>query len=158
MMAKVSEGDRAPQFTLMDEKGNKVAIKDFKGDKVVVLYFYPKDMTSGCTAEAQAFRDVKGRFSRVGAVILGVSPDSAESHQAFCKKNKLNFPLLVDEGHKVASTYGVWKRKSMYGKTYYGIERTTFVIGKSGKVAKVFPKVKVEGHADEVLDAVKALA
>lgn len=156
-MAKVKPGDRAPQFTLTDEKGNKVALKDFKGDKAVVLYFYPKDMTSGCTAEAQSFRDIKGKFTRAGAVILGVSPDSAESHQKFCTKEKLNFPLLVDEGHKVASAYGVWKKKSMYGKSYYGIERTTFLIGKSGKVAQVWPKVKVEGHADEVLQAVKAL-
>ena len=156
-MATLAEGDRAPQFTLLDEKGNTVALRDFKGEKVVVLYFYPKDMTPGCTAEAQGFRDVKGRFSRAGAVILGVSPDSAESHQKFCSKQKINFPLLVDEGHKVASQYGVWKRKSMYGKTYYGNERTTFVIDKSGRIAKVFPKVKVEGHADEVLDAVKAL-
>ena len=156
-MAKVKQGDRAPQFTLMDEKGNKVALKDFKGDKVVVLYFYPKDMTSGCTAEAQDFRDVKGRFSRAGAVILGVSPDDADSHQEFCNKHKLNFPLLVDEDHALASKYGVWKKKSMYGKSYYGIERTTFVIGKSGTVAQVWPKVKVEGHADEVLEAVKGL-
>ena len=156
-MAKVSEGDRAPQFTLMDEKGNKVALKDFKGEEVVVLYFYPKDMTSGCTLEAQGFRDVKGRFTRAGAVILGVSPDSAESHQKFCKKNKLNFPLLVDEDHAVASKYGVWKKKSMYGRTYYGIERTTFVIGKSGKIARVWPKVKVKDHVDAVLAAVREL-
>lgn len=156
-MAKVKQGDTAPQFTLMDEKGNKVALKDFKGEKAVVLYFYPKDMTSGCTAEAQSFRDIKGRFSRAGAVILGVSPDSAESHQKFCTKEKLNFPLLADEDHKVASAYGVWKKKSMYGKSYFGIERTTFLIDKSGKVAQVWPKVKVEGHADEVLAAVKAL-
>ena len=156
-MAKVKEGDRAPQFTLMDEKGNKVALKDFKGEKAVVLYFYPKDMTSGCTAEAESFRDIKGRFSRAGAVILGVSPDDAESHQKFCRKSSLNFPLLVDEGHKVAGKYGVWKKKSMYGKSYFGIERTTFLITRSGKVAQVWPKVKVEGHADEVLEAVKAL-
>ena len=156
-MAKVKEGDRAPQFTLMDEKGNKVALKDFKGEKAVVLYFYPKDMTSGCTAEAEAFRDARARFSRAGAVILGVSPDSAESHQKFSRKYKLNFPLLVDEGHKVAGKYGVWKKKSMYGRTYYGIERTTFLIKKAGRVVKVWPKVKVKGHADEVLEAVKAL-
>lgn len=156
-MAKVKQGDRAPQFTLMDEKGNKVALKDFKGEKVVVLYFYPKDMTSGCTLEAQSFRDIKGRFTRAGAVILGVSPDSAESHQKFCKKEKLNFPLLVDEDHKVAGKYGVWKKKSMYGRTYYGIERTTFVISKSGKVTNVWPKVKVTGHVDEVLAAVREL-
>jgi len=156
-MAKVKEGDRAPQFTLMDEKGNKVALKDFKGDKAVVLYFYPKDMTSGCTAEAQAFRAIKGKFTRAGAAIFGVSPDDAESHQKFCKKEKLNFPLLVDEDHAIASKYGCWKRKSMYGKTYYGIERTTFVISKSGKIAMIWPKVKVKGHADEVLDFVKSL-
>jgi len=156
-MAKVKPGDLAPQFTLKDEKGNEVSLKDFKGEKAVVLYFYPKDMTSGCTAEAQSFRDLKGRFTRAGAVILGVSPDDAASHRKFCTKEKLNFPLLVDEGHKVASAYGVWKRKSMYGKTYYGIERTTFLIDKAGKVAQVWPKVKVEGHADEVLAAVKAL-
>jgi len=156
-MAKVKEGDIAPQFTLQDEKGNEVSLSDFRGKSAVVLYFYPKDMTSGCTAEAQSFRDLKGRFTRAGAVILGVSPDSAESHQKFCTKEKINFPLLVDEGHKVASAYGVWKKKSMYGKSYYGIERTTFLIDKEGKVAKIWPKVKVEGHADEVLAAVKAL-
>lgn len=156
-MAKLSEGDRAPQFTLLDENGNKVALKDFKGEKVVVLYFYPKDMTSGCTTEAQGFRDIKGRFTRAGAVILGVSPDNAESHQKFCEKEKLNFPLLVDEDHAVADKYGVWKKKSMYGRTYYGIERTTFVIGKSGKVARVWPRVKVKDHVEAVLTAVREL-
>ncbi len=156
-MAKVKAGDRAPQFTLLDEKGNKVALKDFKGEKAVVLYFYPKDMTSGCTTEAQDFRAAKAKFTRAGAVVFGVSPDSAESHQKFCKKEKLNFPLLVDEDHAVASKYGCWKKKSMYGRSYYGIERTTFVISKSGRIARVWAKVKVAGHADEVLTAVKEL-
>jgi peroxiredoxin Q/BCP len=153
-MKTLKEGDLAPAFTLESDSGEKVSLKDFKG-KTVVLYFYPKDMTSGCTAESCDFRDLKPKFSKADAVILGVSKDSVERHQKFKEKEGLNFPLLADTEGKVCEAYGVWKEKSMYGRKYMGIERTTFVIGPHGKILKIFPKVKVPGHAEEVLAACK---
>lgn len=157
-MAELVEGMKAPAFTLQDATGAKVSLRDFRGKNVVVLYFYPKDMTPGCTKEACSFRDLKTEFEQAGAVILGVSPDSVDSHDTFRAKHTLNFPLLSDPGAKVASKYGVWKEKSMYGRTYMGIERTTFIIDKEGTIRKIFPKVKVDKHADEVLEVVRGLA
>lgn len=156
-MGEITEGKAAPQFTLPASTGGKVALKDFKGKSNVVLYFYPKDMTSGCTKEACSFRDLKGEFADAGAVILGVSPDDLDSHEKFTAKHGLNFRLLSDAGAKVATRYGVWKEKSMYGRKFMGIERTTFVIDKAGKIRRLYPKVKVEKHADEVLEFARGL-
>jgi len=144
-------GDSAPAFTLLDDQGNKVALKDFKGKKVV-LYFYPKDLTPGCTVEACDFRDAATLLKKKKAVVLGVSKDSVALHQKFKDKHDLNFPLLADEAGKVCEAYGVWQEKSMYGKKYMGIARTTFVIGPTGKIEHIFEKVKVKGHTDEVLE------
>ncbi len=143
-------GKKAPAFTLPDANGNKVSLKDFLGKKVV-LYFYPKDNTSGCTKEACDFRDAMPDFSKIDAVVLGVSPDSPESHQKFIAKNNLNFTLLSDTDKKVLQKYGVWKEKSMYGRKYMGVERTTVIIDEKGRVVKIFPKVKVKGHVEQVL-------
>lgn len=145
-------GDKAPPFSLPSDTGESIALQDLKG-KPVVLYFYPKDDTSGCTVEACEFRDSWREVKKSGAVVLGVSPDSADSHQKFRTKYSLPFPLLADEGHKVAEVYGAWGEKSMYGRTYQGILRTTFLIGKDGRIARVFEKVKPKGHAAEVLAA-----
>ena len=150
----VEEGKKAPEFAAMDDEGNKVKLKDFRG-KNVILYFYPKDNTSGCTKEACDFRDNYKQFQKAGAVILGVSPDSEKSHKKFKEKFDLPFPLIVDEAKEIANLYGVWKEKSMYGRKYMGIERTTFVIDEDGKVKKIFPKVKVTDHAQAVLEALK---
>ncbi len=149
-------GKAAPAFSLPDETGRKVSLKDFKGSPVV-LYFYPKDSTPGCTVEACDFRDNLSRLKKFGAQVLGVSADSAASHARFKEKQGLNFPLLSDEAREVLERYGVWKEKSLYGRKFMGIERTTFVIDAAGKVAAVFPKVKVKGHADAVIAAVQAL-
>jgi len=155
-MAKALEaGDKAPELSLPDQYGKTVTLKSFKG-KQVVLYFYPKDDTPGCTKESCDFRDVESQIMRAGAVILGVSLDGKESHQKFIKKYGLPFPLLSDEDAKIAKTYGVYKEKNMYGKKYWGIERSTFVIDPSGNLKAVFRKVKVDGHADEVLTALKS--
>jgi len=148
----LKEGMKAPDFQLPSETGEVVKLKDFRGKKVV-LYFYPKDMTSGCTVQAQNFRDDRAKFTRKGAVILGVSKDPVKSHVKFCEKEKLNFTLLSDAESDVCERYGVWVEKSMYGKKYMGIERTTFVIDEEGKIAKIFPKVKVTEHSAEVLAA-----
>jgi thioredoxin-dependent peroxiredoxin len=145
----LAAGDKAPNFKLKDDEGNDVALSDFKG-KTVVLYFYPKDDTPGCTTEACGFRDQTTDFSKKNAVILGVSADSTESHAKFKKKYGLPFNLLSDPEKKTLESYGVWKEKSMYGRKYMGIERTTFVIGPDGKIKKVFPKVSVTGHVDAV--------
>ena len=145
-------GQKAPDFTVMDDQGEKVKLADLKGKKVV-LYFYPKDDTPGCTKEACAFRDGIDKIKKRGAVVLGVSADSMESHKKFKSKFDLNFPLLADSDKKMVEAYGVWKEKSMYGKKYMGIERTTFVIDEKGKIAHIFPKVKVDQHYDEVLEA-----
>ncbi|MCX8105578.1 MAG: thioredoxin-dependent thiol peroxidase [Ignavibacterium album] len=150
----VEEGKKAPDFTLPDQNGNKVKLSDLKG-KYVVLYFYPKDDTSGCTKEACNFRDAFPKFQNIDAVILGVSPDSIASHKKFAEKYKLPFQLLADEDKKVVEKYGVWKEKSMYGKKYMGVERTTFIIDPDGKIKKIFPKVKVDNHHQEVLEALK---
>ena len=146
----LNEGDQAPSFTLLDHTGKSVSLKDFKG-KTVIFYFYPKDMTSGCTQEACDFRDLHPKFGKVDAVILGISKDSVSRHQTFRKKYELPFLLLSDEDGKVCQAYGVWKEKSMYGRKYMGIERTTFVISPKGIIQKIFPKVKVKGHVEEVL-------
>ena len=142
-------GDKAPSFTLKDSFGKTVSLKDFSGNKVV-LYFYPKDNTSGCTKEACDFRDSFPAFKKLNAVVLGVSADSEKSHQGFSEKYNLPFTLLADPDKKVIQKYDVWKEKSLYGKKYMGIERTTYVIDEGGKILKIFPKVKVEGHVDEV--------
>lgn len=150
----LKEGSKAPAFTLPNEKGKKVSLKDFEGQKVV-LYFYPKDMTSGCTKEACDFRDAHPDFKKIKAVVLGVSPDSIESHKKFAEKYELPFTLLSDENKKVLEKYGVWKEKSMYGKKYMGVERTTVIIDEKGKIQKIFPKVKVNGHVEEVLEELR---
>jgi peroxiredoxin Q/BCP len=149
-------GDQAPDFTLPTDTGANLTLSSFRG-RPVVLYFYPKDDTSGCTKESCEFRDLVPRFDRVNAQILGVSPDGVKSHAKFRDKYQLNFPLLADEGHAVADTYGVWQEKSMYGRKYWGNARTTFVIDAKGRIAKVFEKVKAAGHAAEVAEAVAAL-
>jgi peroxiredoxin Q/BCP len=145
-------GQLAPDFTLPDDAGASVCLSSFRGKKVV-MYFYPKDDTPGCTKEACAFRDGIAQLNARGAVVLGVSADSVESHRKFKTKYRLNFPLLSDGQRTVARAYGVWKQKSMYGRTYMGIERTTFLIDEQGRIARIFPNVKVEGHGDDVLAA-----
>ena len=152
----LSVGKSAPAFSLDTDSGEKLSLKDLKG-RPVVLYFYPKDDTPGCTVEACEFRDAFPRFKGTKAVILGISPDSVKSHQKFKAKFDLPFTLLADEDHGIAEKYGVWQKKSMYGRSYMGIARTTFVIDKDGKVAKVFEKVKPKGHAEEVEQAIDEL-
>jgi peroxiredoxin Q/BCP len=149
-------GKTAPAFSLDTDTGERLSLKDLKG-RPVVLYFYPKDDTSGCTVEACEFRDAFPRFKKNKAVILGVSPDSVKSHQKFKAKFDLPFTLLADPDHAVCEAYGVWKEKSMYGRKYMGVERTTFVIDGAGKIAKIFEKVKPQGHAEEVEQALAAL-
>ncbi len=144
-------GDKAPDFTLNDKDGNKVSLKNFKG-KNVVLYFYPKDNTSGCTKEACDFRDNFPAFSKLKAEIIGISADSEKSHVSFAEKYNLNFRLLSDPEKEVIQKYDVWKEKSMYGKKYMGIERTTYLIDEKGIIKKIFNKVKVDGHIAEILN------
>jgi len=146
--------DKAPDFSLLDQDGNKVSLKDFKG-KTVVLYFYPKADTPGCTQESCDFRDEYSKIKQAGAVILGVSPDKPEAQKKFGDKFSLPFPLLADTEKKAAMAYDVWKEKNMYGKKSMGIVRSTFIIGPDGKIKKAFRKVKVDGHAEEVLAALK---
>lgn len=148
----LSEGTLAPNFTLPADSGGEVSLSDYRGKKVV-LYFYPKDNTSGCTQEACDFRDGHGRVIAAGAVVLGVSPDSIKSHDGFKLKYQLPFALLSDPDHKVAELYGAWGEKKMYGKSYMGIIRSTFIIDEEGMITRVFPKVTVKGHVDEVLEA-----
>ncbi len=155
-MAAVKVGDKVPDFTTLDDSGRPVSLSDFKG-KSVVLYFYPKDDTSGCTKEACDFRDAFPRFGKIDAEVVGVSPDSVESHVEFKKKYSLPFKLLADEGHKLADKFGVWKEKSMYGRKFMGVERTTVLIDPSGRVARIFPKVRVPGHVEEVETALREL-
>jgi len=145
-------GQKAPDFTVRDDSGKTVKLSDFKGKKVV-LYFYPKDDTPGCTKQACNFRDGLAAIRKKGAVVLGVSADSVESHKKFKDKFDLNFPLLADTEKKIIEDYDVWKEKSMYGRKYMGVERTTYIIGEDGKITHIFPKVKVSEHADEVLEA-----
>ncbi|QDU54213.1 thioredoxin-dependent thiol peroxidase [Aeoliella mucimassa] len=152
----VEEGKKAPAFTLTADDGSKVRLSELAGSPVV-LYFYPRDNTPGCTREACAFRDAKAELKKLGAVVLGVSTDSIESHVKFRDKYELNFPLLVDEDHKVAEKYGAWREKNMYGKKSMGIQRSTFLIDAQGKVAKVWKRVQVDGHDEKVLAALKSL-
>jgi len=149
-------GSRAPAFSLPSDDGETVSLSALKG-KPVVLYFYPKDDTPGCTVEACEFRDSWADVRKTGAVVLGVSPDGLKDHQKFRAKFKLPFPLLADEDHAVADAYGAWGDKSMYGRKYQGILRTTFLIGPDGNIARVFEKVKPKGHAAEVLAAIRDL-
>jgi peroxiredoxin Q/BCP len=154
--AMVEVGKPAPDFTLLDQHGKKVTLSKLKGS-TIVLYFYPKDDTSGCTKEACGFRDAHDDFTAAGAKIFGVSPDGPESHTKFITKYELPFTLLADTETKVSTIYGVWKEKSMYGRKYMGIERTTFVIDSKGVIRQIFPKVKVEGHPKAVIEAIKAI-
>jgi peroxiredoxin Q/BCP len=156
-MASLEVGRPAPQFSLKDKDGKVVQLKDLHG-QWVVLYFYPKDDTPGCTREACAFRDDHELLSESNAVVLGVSPDRAESHQKFAKKYGLPFTLLTDENHAVAETYGAWGEKSLYGRRFMGMIRSTFLIDPEGKIAHVWPKVKVDGHSEAVRDAIAAAA
>jgi len=148
----LKEGSAAPAFKTTDQNGDTVSLKDLRGQKVV-LYFYPKDDTPGCTKEACSFRDAFSKYKKQGITILGVSPDSEKSHQKFITKYKLPFTLLADTDHSIADAYGVYGEKKFMGRTYMGIHRTTFLIDEKGKIRKVFEKVKPEDHADEVLGA-----
>jgi thioredoxin-dependent peroxiredoxin len=151
----LKEGDKAPDFTSITNSGAKVSLKELKG-KPVVLYFYPKDDTPGCTKEACAFRDAYADFEKAGAIVLGVSTDSVKSHGKFVEKFKLPFPLLADENKEIVQAYGVWGEKTFMGRKYLGTHRVTFLIGTDGRIAKIWPEVKPEQHAAEVLEAVRA--
>jgi peroxiredoxin Q/BCP len=151
-MSELTTGAKAPNFSAPDQSGKTVSLGDFKGKKIV-LYFYPKDDTPGCTTEACSFRDEHSAFQKKGAVVLGVSPDSAKSHTKFIEKFSLPFPLLADEDKTIAQAYGVWVEKSMYGKKYMGVERSTFVIDEKGKLLAIYRKVKPAEHTAEVLAA-----
>jgi len=152
----IEEGAKAPAFTLASDDGDKVRLADQQGSPVV-LYFYPKDDTPGCTKEACAFRDQSAALAGLGAKVFGVSPDDVASHGKFRDKYKLNFPLLADTDHKVAEKYGAWREKNMYGKKSMGIQRSTFLIDAGGRVAKVWRRVQVDGHDAKVLEAIKQL-
>jgi len=151
------EGMIAPKFSLKNELGELVSLEDFAGKKYVVLYFYPKDSTPGCTTEACDFRDNHDTFNELNAVILGVSGDDEKIHTKFITKHGLPFSLLVDETHEVSEKFGVWKLKKMFGKEYMGIERSTFLIDPTGTVVKEWRKVKVDGHVDEAIETLKKL-
>jgi peroxiredoxin Q/BCP len=150
---ELSVGDKAPDFSAADETGRGWSLKALKG-KTVVLYFYPKDNTPGCTTEACDFRDRYDNFAKKKVVVLGVSPDSAKSHAGFKAKHGLPFPLLVDEDRTICEAYGVWKQKTLYGRKFMGVERSTFVIGPDGKIKQALRKVSVTGHAQSMLEAV----
>lgn len=156
-MADLAIGQLAPDFILPRDGGGTVALSSFKG-KPVVVYFYPKDNTSGCTTEATAFTELADAFEKADAVVIGISPDSVKSHDKFVAKHNLSIILGSDEEKSTLEAYQVWKEKSMYGKTYMGVERTTYLIDRDGKIAAVWPKVKVAGHAEAVLKAVQDLA
>ncbi|MBU4530365.1 MAG: peroxiredoxin [Hoeflea sp.] len=155
-MSEVGEGMTAPDFDLPRDGGGNVSLAGLAG-KIVVLYFYPKDDTSGCTVEAVDFTALSDEFAKAGAVVVGMSPDPVKAHDKFIAKHNLGVILASDEDKSALEAYGVWKEKSMYGRTYMGVERSTFLIGTDGKIARVWRKVKVPGHAKDVLDAVKAL-
>lgn len=150
------EGMRAPDFRLKAYPEGEYSLSELRGRKVV-LYFYPKDDTSGCTMEACSFRDSKMEWEGSGAIVVGVSTDNLSSHQAFAQKYNLNFPLLADTDASISKAYGVYKEKNLYGKNYWGIERTTFIIDPDGKIARIFPRVQVDGHSTEVLEALKRM-
>jgi peroxiredoxin Q/BCP len=152
----VAEGEPAPDFTLEDQDGRPLSLSTLRGEPVV-LYFYPKDDTPGCTKQACAFRDARDDYAKAGARVIGISPDSVASHSKFVEKFGLPFTLLADPERKVCELYGVWQEKNMYGRKSMGVVRTTFVIDASGKVRRVFPRVKVDGHAGKVLEALAGL-
>jgi len=156
MTKQLAVGDKAPEFTLPGDGGSEISLLALKGSKVV-LYFYPKDDTSGCTKEAIAFNGLRSSFEKAGSVIIGVSPDSPKSHDKFKDKYDLDFALVSDETKTMLSDYGVWVEKSMYGRKYMGVERSTFLIDSKGKIAALWTKVKVDGHAEEVLKAAQSL-
>jgi len=151
MSKELQQGDRAPDFTLASTSGEDITLSSLFG-KRVVLYFYPKDMTPGCTTEAHEFSALAKKFSAQGTLVFGISPDTIESHNKFIAKEEITFPLLADVGHKIADKYGVWVEKSMYGKKYMGVERATFVIDQEGKLETIYRKVKAVGHAACVLE------
>ena len=153
----IEEGKKAPAFTLHADDGSKVKLSELKGNPVV-LYFYPRDDTPGCTKEACAFRDRQDDIKALGAQVFGISPDTVESHVKFRDKFSLNFPLLADPDHAMADKYGAWREKNMYGKKSMGIQRSTYLIDADGKVAKLWKRVKVDGHDQQVIDALKELA
>lgn len=150
-------GAKAPAFTLPSDTEGDVSLKDFKGEKNVVLYFYPKDNTPGCTTQACAFQALMPKLKKLDTVVIGISPDSIKSHEKFREKFGLKFILVADEGHKIADQYGVWVEKKNYGKTYMGIQRSTLIINKEGVVTHAWPKVSVAGHDEAVLAALKEL-
>ncbi len=152
----IEPGNKAPAFTLTADDGSKVRLSELKGSPVVI-YFYPKDDTPGCTREACAFRDQKSALKKLGAQVFGISPDDVASHENFRDKNDLNFLLLADLGHKIAEKYGAWREKNMYGKKKMGIQRSTYLIDAAGKVAKLWKSVKVDGHDEHVLKAIAEL-
>lgn len=155
-MSEIQVGQPVPDFRLPASNGEEVALSDFKGKKVVI-YFYPKDMTPGCTTEACDFRDMNDEFKNDNTVVIGISPDDLQSHDKFITKHELPFLLLSDENHEVAEMFGVWKLKKNFGKEYMGIERSTFVVDEEGKLAKAWRKVKVKEHVAEVLEFVKSM-
>jgi thioredoxin-dependent peroxiredoxin len=148
---ELEEGQKAPDFSLKSDDGKTYSLSQFKGKEEVLLYFYPKDDTPGCTKEACSFRDTFPHFTKKGVQVLGVSNDDLESHSKFRSKYNLNFPLLSDPDHKVSEEYGAYKEKNNYGKKYWGIERSSFIIDKDGKIKKIFRRVKVDGHTEEIL-------
>ncbi len=156
-MTRLKIGDNAPVFHTLASNGENICLKDFKGKKNIVLYFYPKDDTPGCTLEACGFRDSIQSITSEDTIVMGVSPDNLKSHEKFIAKFQLPFLLLSDEDKTMCEEYGVWVEKSMYGRTYMGVERTTFVINKAGKIAHIFQKVKPRGHEKEVLKVLKNL-
>ena len=149
-------GKPAPDFALPSTTGENISLRQFKGKKTVVLFFYPKDETPGCTREACDFRDHSAEFEKQGVVVLGISNDDMESHERFRTKHQLPFPLLSDVDASVSKMFGVYKQKNLYGKKYMGIERTTFVIDRTGRIAQIYPKVKVDGHIADVMEFVRA--
>jgi peroxiredoxin Q/BCP len=154
--SSLKEGDSAPSFDLPGSSGKRITLSAFAGKKIA-LYFYPKDDTSGCTQEAIEFNGLREKFAKSGTVIIGMSPDPAAKHDKFCSKYELSLPLGADETKETLQAYGVWVEKTMYGRKYMGVERSTFLIDKNGRIAKIWRKVKVPGHAEEVLAAAKAL-
>ena len=153
-MEKIKEGEKAPNFKGIDQNGNEIELKKLKGQKVI-LYFYPKDNTPGCTAQACNLRDNQAALKKAGFIVVGVSPDSIASHEKFATKFELDFPLLPDESKEIIKAYGVWGQKNMYGKIYEGVLRTTFVIDEQGMVEKDFSKVETANHSEQILKALK---